>query len=120
MKHLYVPLAACFLLVICDFSWAYESRGARSCSGWQEFREDGRRGYSLNADVYETWLVGYLSGIVAGSGADFLVGTDNELVFPMVDVFCSANLQANLAEAGTSVARQLMQLKGIVHRPTLP
>lgn len=101
-------------------SSAYESRGARSCEGWQGFRQDQRRGYSLNAEIYETWLVGYLSGIVAGSGTDFLVGTTNESVFLMVDDFCSENLQTNLAASGTSVARQLMQLKGIIHMPTLP
>ena len=68
----------------------------------------------------ETWLIGYLSGLVAGSGTDFLAGTNNESVFLMVDVYCGEILQMNLAAAGTSVARQLMQQKGIVNIPILP
>lgn len=117
---LYALLAGCCLPGLSHPSWGYEARGARSCDGWQEFRQDQRRGYSLNAEVYETWLVGYLSGIVAGSGADFLIGTDNVSVFLMVDDYCSENPRMNLAAAGTSAARRLMQLKNIVHMPTLP
>jgi hypothetical protein len=99
---------------------AYESRGARSCVIWQEYRRDQIAGYPLNSETYQTWLIGYLSGIVAGSGMDFLAGTDNESVFQMVDGYCSANLLMNLAAAGTYVARDLMQQKGIVNRGTLP
>jgi len=120
MKRLCALLAGCCLLGASHLSLAYDARGARSCDGWQQFRQDQKRGYSLNAEIYETWLVGYLSGIVAGSGTDFLAGTENESVFLMVDTFCSENLQTNLAASGTSVARQLMQLEGIVHMPTLP
>ena len=99
---------------------AYESRGARSCAGWQEFRQDERAGYPLNAAIYQTWLIGYLSGIVAGSGMDFLAGTNNESVFLMIDDYCDVNRRMNLAAAGTFVARSLMQQKGIVNMPTLP
>jgi hypothetical protein len=113
-------LAGCCLLAAAHPVAAYESRGARSCQGWQESRLDQKAGFSLNAEIYATWMVGYLSGIVAGSGNDFYVGTDNESVFLMVDDFCVANFRMNLAAAGTSVARQLMQEKGIVNRPTLP
>ena len=120
MKHFCALLTGCCLLATSLPALGYESRGARSCSGWQESRLDQKAGFSLNAEIYETWLVGYLSGIVAGSGSDFLVGTDNEAVFLMVDEFCAANIRMNLAAAGTSVARQLMQQKGIVNMPTLP
>lgn len=119
-KSLYALLTGCCLLGFAPISWGYEARGARSCEGWIEFRQDQKQGYSLNAEIYETWLVGYLSGIVAGSGTDFLVGTDNNSVFLMTDGYCSENLHMNLAASGTSVARRLMQLKGIVHMPTLP
>ena len=120
MKHLFALLMGCCLLGSSHAASAYESRGARSCLGWQESRQDQKTGFSLNAEIYETWLVGYISGIVAGSGTDFLAGTDNKVVFLMVDDFCDANPNMNLAAAGTSVARQLMQEKGIVNRPTLP
>lgn len=120
MKQLGALLVAYCLLGMGLPVQAYESRGARSCQGWQEFRLAEKNGYSLDAEIYETWLVGYLSGIVAGSGTDFLVGTDNESVFRMVDSYCEANPQMNLSAAGTSVARQLEREKGIVNPPTLP
>jgi len=99
---------------------AYESRGARSCLVWQQYRQDQKIGYPLNSETYQTWVVGYLSGIVAGSGMDFLAGTDNESVFQMMDAYCAANPLMNLASAGTYVARDLMQQKRIVNRGTLP
>jgi hypothetical protein len=113
-------LAGCCLLATSHPALAYESRGARSCVVWQEYRRDQIAGYPLNSETYQTWLIGYLSGIVAGSGMDFLAGTDNESVFLMVDGYCAANPLMNLAAAGTYVARDLMQQKGIVNRGTLP
>ena len=120
MKRLFVLLAGFCLLGTGNLSWAYESRGARSCEGWLQVGRDDRDGYPRNSEIYETWLIGYLSGIVAGSGTDFLVGTDNESVFRRVDAYCTENPTMNLAGAGTYVARQLMQEKGIAHVPTLP
>ena len=120
MKHLCALLFGCCLFGASHPAAAYDSRGARSCAGWHEFRLDQKGGYPLNAEIYQTWLVGYLSGIVAGSGMDFLAGTGNETVFLMVDGYCDENLQMNLAAAGTHVARSLMQQKQIVNQPTLP
>lgn len=113
-------LVACSLLGTSHFSWAYESRGARSCEGWQQYSRDEKEASPINSEIYQTWLIGYLSGIVAGSGIDFLAGTDTASVFLMVDAYCANHPDMNLAGAGTYVARQLMQQKGIAHRPTLP
>lgn len=119
-RHLCTLLIGGYLLAIgCD-ALAYESRGARSCAAWREFRLDEAGGHPQSAAIYQTWLIGYLSGVVAGSGTDFLVGTDNAFVFTMVDAYCGENPLRNLADAGTHVARQLMQQKGIVAVPTLP
>jgi hypothetical protein len=115
-----VLVVVCCLLGASLPALPYESRGARSCAGWQETRLDQKDGFSLDAEIYQTWLVGYLSGIVAGSGTDFLAGTGNESVFLMADQFCAQNPRMNLAAAGTSVARQLEHEKGIINRPTLP
>jgi hypothetical protein len=120
MRHLCGVLAGCCLLSTSHHVLAYESRGARSCVAWQEYRQDEKAGYPQHSETYQTWLIGYLSGIVAGSGMDFLAGTDNETVFRMVDAYCGANPLTNLATAGTYVARDLMQQKGIVNRGTLP
>lgn len=120
MRGIVGLLVGCFLVGASCGVLAYESRGARSCFAWQEYRQDKSVGYAQNADVYETWLIGYLSGVVAGSGIDFLAGTDNESVFRMVDAYCGQNPMMNLATAGTSVARDLMQQKRIVNHGTLP
>ncbi|HEX5393561.1 MAG TPA: hypothetical protein VFW68_09780 [Rhodocyclaceae bacterium] len=101
-------------------AYAVESRGARSCASWQSGRLAENEGYSRMAEINQTWLVGYMSGLVAGSGLDFLVGTDNPTVFAMVDDYCVSTPAGNLATAGVAVARQLMQDKGLVYRGTMP
>lgn len=114
-----LPASGC-LLAASPNSSAYESRGARSCVGWQQSHVEEQDGYPQNIEIYQTWLIGYLSGIVAGSGMGFLAGTESEAAFVMVDAYCNEHSNMNLAGAGTHVARQLMQQKGIVNVPTLP
>lgn len=120
MKLFYALLTGGCLLGAGHPSWAYESRGARSCEGWQQYSQDEIEGYPKNLEIYQTWLIGYLSGIVAGSGMDFLVGTETASVFRMADAYCTENPEMNLAGAGTYIARQLMRQKGLVNVPTLP
>lgn len=119
MKPACAFLLGCCLAAMAPQASAFDARGARSCVGWQQFRQDEAAGYQLNAAIYQTWLVGYLSGMVAGSGVDFLAGTDNEAIFRMVDDYCSENRE-NLAVAGTYVARSLVQRKGLVYLGTRP
>lgn len=99
---------------------AVDSRGARSCAKWQEQRQEAIEGYALDSEIIQTWLVGYFSGLVAGSGMDFLVGTKNSVLFGMADDLCKKYPQADLAFIGTAIARELMQQKAIVNVPTLP
>ena len=113
-------LSAGCVLALSPPAAAVDSRGPRSCNEWQQHRGDALRGYSLNAEIIETWLVGYFSGVVAGSGMDFLVGTRNPILFAMADDLCKRYPQADLAFIGTAIARELMQEKGIVNIPTLP
>ena len=120
MKNLLSGIVIASVMISAGEVRAYESRGARSCNAWLEYRQDESSGYPNNAQVYQTWLVGYLSGIVAGSGMDFLAGTDNEVVYNMTDAFCGDNPEMNLSAAGIHVARYLMRAKGIVNRGTLP
>lgn len=99
---------------------AFDSRGARSCSDWTLHRLEAVGGHTLNSEISQTWLVGYLSGMVAGSGMDFLAGTKNPVLFSMANDLCGKYPQADLAFIGTAIARELMQEKNIVNLPTLP
>jgi len=113
-------LLCCCLLGSSMLAVAVDARGSRACAAWQEHRLEEAEGHTTQAQVDQTWLVGYLSGVVAGSGIDFLTGTDNDSLFSMADVYCQANPLGHLAQAGTAMARELMEDKGIAHVPTLP
>lgn len=106
--------------VFISLSHAVESRGARSCANWQDGRLAEKDAYSRIAEIDQTWLVGYMSGLVAGAGLDFFAGTDNPTLFAMVDDYCVATPTGNLATAGVAVARQLMLEKGMVYGGTRP
>lgn len=119
-NRLTMLLIGCCLLGTSMLVAAVESRGSRACAAWLEDRLEETEGHSQHAEIDQTWLVGYLSGVVAGSGIDFLVGTDNALIFSKIDDYCQAHPREDLARAGTALARELMRQKGIVNVPTLP
>ena len=119
MKRLHFLLIGACLLATSSLAEALESRGSRSCASWTEHRSEQRAGHALNAEIEQTWGVCYLSGLVAGSGMDFLAGTDNETLFTMVDDYCQANPLEQQAAAGTAIARALMAQKRITNIPTL-
>lgn len=96
------------------------ARGARACRTWNDNRIEEREGHPFKAEIHQTWLVGYLSGMAAGSGVDFLTGTRNDVLFLLVDQYCQANPTAHLGLAGTAIARDLMQQKQIIYVGTQP
>jgi len=112
-------LVGCCLLGTSVLAAAVESRGSRTCASWLEHRLEQPEGHAFNTEIDQTWMVGYLSGLIAGSGIDVLVGTNNVSIFAMVDAYCQAQPNSDLAAAGTSLARELMREKGIVNVPTL-
>ena len=64
--------------------------GLSSCGTWVA----NRGGHSSSgAGIYESWVVGFLSGIgfVNDHGADPLNGVDAEAVWAWVDNYCGAN-----------------------------
>lgn len=120
MKQTAMFLLGCCLLATSLLVAAVDARGSRSCAAWLEHRLEEAEGHTLHAEIDQTWLVGYLSGVVAGSGIDFLVGTDNASIFSMIDDYCQSHPLGHLAPAGTALARELMRQKGIINVPTLP
>lgn len=119
MNRLHILLIAACLLDISGLAHALDARGSRPCTSWMEHRAEQIDGHAMNSEIEQTWMVGYLSGVVAGSGMDFLAGTDNETIFTMTDDYCRVNPASHLAMAGTAIARALMAQKGIVNIPTL-
>jgi hypothetical protein len=113
-------LLGCCLASQAQAQLVVTARGARACSAWNDNRVEERAGFPFKAEVHQTWLVGYLSGLAAGAGVDFLAGSGNEALFLRVDEYCRANPTAHLGLAGTAIARDLMQEKQIVYVGTRP
>ena len=111
-----VALAAGCLLSFNLCASAVETMVARSCSKWMEEKRLAKSAKDLNKVpvlITRSWFLGYLSGRAEESGRNFLKGTDSDSIFLWLDNYCQANPQAILDQAGTALARELMQLKGI-------
>ena len=87
----------------------FEIRGHTSCGTW--IKE--RRAKSWASLASESWLVGYLSGIVVARHQDFLKGTDNESIFLWMDRFCNENLISDTSDGAQEIYLQLTKSKGL-------
>jgi hypothetical protein len=111
-----VALAAGCLLLFNLCAAAVETMGARSCGKWLEEKRLAKSAREMNRIpvlITRSWFLGYLSGRAEESRKDFLKGTDSDSIFLWLDNYCLANPQLGLDKAGTDLARELMQLKGI-------
>ena len=98
------------------FASAVEMKDLRSCSKWIEEKRIAKSPKEMNRVpvlITRSWFLGYLSGRADASGRDFLKGTDSDSIFLWLDNYCHANPKMDLDTAGTDLARELMQLKGI-------
>ena len=84
---------------------AINIRAGTSCGQW--ISEKGTwEGAGSNR-----WLLGFLSGLAAGSGKDILKALDNESVYLWVDNYCRVNPLRGLDEAGWELYSSLVKQK---------
>ena len=74
-------------------------RGAPSCGEWVAQRKKAETLALANA----SWLIGYLSGLDAGSGRNVLAGRDNATVFSWMDKYCREHPLKDVAAGGSAL-----------------
>jgi hypothetical protein len=102
-------LAGCLLLTAGTVALAAsaesgtEARQAPSCGEWVVHREKSDTLALGNA----SWLRGYLAGLAAGSGKDFLAATDNASIYKWMDNYCRTSPLRDLGSGGNALAAEL-------------
>ena len=77
-------------------------RGAPSCGEWVAQRKKADTLALANAN----WLLGYLSGLGAGSGRNVLAGRDNAAVFAAMDKYCREHPFKDAAAGGAAMLEE--------------
>lgn len=77
-------------------------RGAASCGEWVAQRKRADTLALANAN----WLIGYLSGLGAGSGRNILGGRDNAAVLSWMDRYCRAHPLKDVAAGGSALMEE--------------
>jgi hypothetical protein len=85
-----------------------EARPAPSCGEWVVHREKSDTLALSNA----SWLLGYLSGLAASGGKDFLSATGNASIYKWMDAYCRANPLRDVSSGGNALAAELAGKKG--------
>lgn len=75
--------------------------GLATCDAWQQLQKVGAGG------IVDEWLLGYLSGGAAFTGANFLTNIDMFDLLNRLRDYCAANPRTVLAQAGIEIAQQL-------------
>ena len=82
-------------------------RGASSCGKWVEDRQN-------KTDLYgRAWLLGFLSGLSSGAGADVLKGTDNKSLYLWLENYCRKNPLSDISDGGHDLFSELAKRKKI-------
>lgn len=106
-------LAGCLLLAVSVVAVSTpseagaEARQAPSCGEWIAHREKSDTLALGNA----SWLLGYLSGLAASSGKDYLSGTDNTSIYKWMDNYCRANPLRDVSSGGNALAAESARKK---------
>jgi hypothetical protein len=94
-------LLALFLLMVSSSpapaTHELEPEGS-NCGAWTKLRAQG----GDHDDVLKGWVMGYLSGISAGTQRDFLEGIDPSSISDALDIACRGT---PLDDLGTAVAK---------------
>jgi hypothetical protein len=84
-------------------------RGMPSCGTWVQTRQAGDMASIGN----RLWLIGFLSGVAAGTQKDLLKTTDNDSITLWMDNYCRANPLNDLEDGAETLAKELMKRKGL-------
>ena len=76
---------------------------APSCGEWVAHREKS----STLALSYTGWLRGYLAGMGAGAGKDYLAGTENSTIYKWMDNYCRSNPLRDVGSGAKLLAAEL-------------
>ena len=100
-------LRRCLLLALCAVVVGAEAAefGSPSCGEWVAHREKSDTLALGNA----YWLQGFIAGLSAGSGKDFLAGTDSSAFNGWMDKYCQANPLRDLASGAGALAAELQK-----------
>ena len=101
-------LAAGTLAVSSPSGAGEQPKQAPSCGEWIVHREKSDTLALGNA----SWLLGYLSGLAAGSGKDTLSGTENSSIYKWMDSYCRSNPLRDLGSGANALAAELTGKKG--------
>ncbi|SOZ37014.1 hypothetical protein [Cupriavidus neocaledonicus] len=83
--------------------------GAVDCGMWVKTRGD-----SLSGSLHQAWLFGFLSGANAAIGSSYgdpLHGISSDQAVVWVDNYCRNNPLSKLADAGSTLYRELVARK---------
>ena len=93
------------VLLIPAAAAAVQTRGVPSCADWTKASRTA-------ALYYRSWLVGYLSGMAQGTGAEFWGRPDapnrlsNEAVFQWIDNYCRAQPLKDVDDGAAELFRE--------------
>jgi hypothetical protein len=91
LKTWVLILLTSLVCLISETTLAVQIRGFASCGEWVTERERERGGRTAQGLVYQSWLIGYLSGLASGTGKEVIKDLDNPSIFLWVDNYCRAN-----------------------------
>lgn len=106
-KTMSVLLAGLMLIGVANTARAITVRGISSCGEWVSHNNDQVKWRA------QTWLLGFLSGLAAGTKKDVLDSTDNESVYLWMDNYCKANPLKGTHDGAGYLYLELMEQKGI-------
>ncbi|MGA7749616.1 MAG: hypothetical protein WCA63_05665 [Gallionella sp.] len=78
-------------------------KGAIPCGEWVSTRS------TLNAMIYDYWLIGYLSGVADSKNKNFLQGTDTASFELWMDNYCQKNPLDTIGDGGHELANELIK-----------
>lgn len=108
-KFIYMFIALISIILMSANANAVALRGMPSCGDW--VKNKGTDNWLFR--THQSWLIGYLSGIASGTGADILNGVDNNSIELWVTNYCNANPLSELNHAGDELYFYIVKQKNL-------